>query len=111
MLTYCFTDAFRTLLSTSSGIIGAVILISILLPWFLIAVAIVSVLYAMAAAFYRASARELKVCAAETLGFDVFSYRRSSDSTLSCGPRCTPIFLSPCQGLQRFALTGKKVDS
>jgi hypothetical protein len=47
--------------STLSSIIGAIILISIVLPWFLIAVAIVSVLYSMAAAFYRASARELKV--------------------------------------------------
>ena len=49
------------LISTSSNIIGAVVLISILLPWFLIAVAVVFVLYAMASAFYRASAREMKV--------------------------------------------------
>jgi ABC-type multidrug transport system fused ATPase/permease subunit len=54
-------DSFRMFVSTLSSIIGAVILISIILPWFLIAVAIVSVLYAMAAAFYRASAREMKV--------------------------------------------------
>ncbi len=49
------------LINTFSTIIGAVVLISILLPWFLIAVAVVSVLYAMASAFYRASAREMKV--------------------------------------------------
>jgi hypothetical protein len=48
-------------LGTFSNIIGAVVLISIVLPWFLIAVAVVSVLYAMAAAFYRASSREVKV--------------------------------------------------
>jgi ABC-type multidrug transport system permease subunit len=48
-------------LSTLSNILGAIILISIILPWFLIAVVIVSILYAMAAAFYRASAREMKV--------------------------------------------------
>ena len=48
-------------LSTFSSILGAIILISIVLPWFLIAVVIVSILYAMAAAFYRASAREMKV--------------------------------------------------
>jgi hypothetical protein len=48
-------------------------LISIILPWFLIAVAIVLLLYAMAAAFYRASAREMKVRAAKTLGFDMFT--------------------------------------
>ncbi|KAH9972120.1 ABC transporter [Lactifluus volemus] len=40
--------------------LGAIILISIVIPWFLIAVVIVSILYAMAAAFYRASAREMK---------------------------------------------------
>ena len=55
------TDSFRMFLGTFSNIIGAVVLISIILPWFLIAVAIVSVLYSMAAAFYRASARETKV--------------------------------------------------
>ena len=49
-------------LNTMSSIFGAIILISILLPWFLIAVAAVIVLYVMAAQFYRASARELKVC-------------------------------------------------
>lgn len=48
-------------LNTMSSIVGAIILISILLPWFLIAVAAVIVLYIMAAQFYRASARELKV--------------------------------------------------
>ena len=48
-------------LNTMSSIFGAIILISILLPWFLIAVAAVIVLYVMAAQFYRASARELKV--------------------------------------------------
>ncbi|KAH9989454.1 ABC transporter [Russula vinacea] len=53
-------DSFRTFINTFSSIVGAVILISILLPWFLIAVAIVFGLYAMAGAFYRASARETK---------------------------------------------------
>ncbi|KAH9013251.1 ABC transporter [Lactarius hengduanensis] len=53
-------DSFRMLINTFSTIIGAIVLISILLPWFLIAVAVVSVLYAMASAFYRASAREMK---------------------------------------------------
>ena len=47
-------------LNTFSSIVGAVILISIVLPWFLIAVAVVAVMYVMAAGFYRASARELK---------------------------------------------------
>ncbi|KAI9449895.1 ABC transporter [Lactarius psammicola] len=53
-------DSFRMLIYTFSTIIGAVVLISILLPWFLIAVAVVSILYAMASGYYRASAREIK---------------------------------------------------
>lgn len=54
-------DSYRMFLATLSNIIGAVIFVSIILPWFLIAVAVVSVFYVMAAAFYRASAREMKV--------------------------------------------------
>lgn len=68
-----YADSFRTFLSTSSSIVGAIVLISIILPWFLIAVTIVLVLYAMAAAFYRASAREMKVRAEKLLGFDMFT--------------------------------------
>jgi ABC-type multidrug transport system fused ATPase/permease subunit len=46
--------------NTLSAIFGAVILISILLPWFLIGVLCISIVYIYAAIFYRASARELK---------------------------------------------------
>jgi len=46
---------------TFSNILGAVILIAILLPWFLIAVAAVLLAYLWSAIFYQASARELKV--------------------------------------------------
>ncbi|KAH9031752.1 ABC transporter [Lactarius pseudohatsudake] len=53
-------DSSRAVINTISSVLAAVILISILLPWFLIAVAVVSVLYAVAFAFYRASAREMK---------------------------------------------------
>ncbi|GLB40491.1 putative transporter [Lyophyllum shimeji] len=53
-------DSLRMFAGTTSSIIGAIILISIVLPWFLIGVACIIVLYVWAAAFYRASARELK---------------------------------------------------
>ncbi|KAI9439889.1 ABC transporter [Lactarius indigo] len=53
-------DSFRMLINTISSVLAAVVLISILLPWFLIAVAVVLVLYAVAFTFYRASAREMK---------------------------------------------------
>ncbi|KAG6898212.1 hypothetical protein C0992_003324 [Termitomyces sp. T32_za158] len=54
------SDSLRMFASTTSSVIGAIILISIVLPWFLIGVACIIILYAWAAAFYRASARELK---------------------------------------------------
>ena len=47
--------------STFSSVLGAIILISLLLPWFLIGVLAVLFVYVYAAAFYRASARELTV--------------------------------------------------
>ncbi|KZO92802.1 ABC transporter [Calocera viscosa TUFC12733] len=53
-------DALRMFCATFSSIIGAVILVGIFEPYFLIAVAVVSVGYYYAAVFYRASARELK---------------------------------------------------
>ncbi|KIP05008.1 hypothetical protein PHLGIDRAFT_14797, partial [Phlebiopsis gigantea 11061_1 CR5-6] len=53
-------DSLRMFFSTLSNILGAIILIAIVLPWFLIAVFSISALYLWAAIFYRASARELK---------------------------------------------------
>ena len=55
-------DGMRMFVATFANILGAIILIAIVLPWFLIAVGVVSVAYIWAAIFYRASARELKVC-------------------------------------------------
>ncbi|KAI0714464.1 P-loop containing nucleoside triphosphate hydrolase protein [Cerioporus squamosus] len=53
-------DAMRMFCATLGTILGAIILIAIVLPWFLIAVGVISFVYIMAAVFYRASARELK---------------------------------------------------
>jgi hypothetical protein len=50
------------LLATLSNIIGGIILITIVIPWFIIGAFAIGLLYAYAAAFYRSSARELKVC-------------------------------------------------
>ncbi|KAF9223499.1 ABC transporter [Gyrodon lividus] len=57
-------DSLRMLTATASQIIGAIILISVVLPWFLLVVFFVSLCYFYAALFYRGSARELKVYAA-----------------------------------------------
>jgi hypothetical protein len=61
MVTFHTPEALRMFTSTFSSILGAIILISIVLPWFLIGVFAILLLYVYAAAFYRASARELKV--------------------------------------------------
>ncbi|OBZ72495.1 Oligomycin resistance ATP-dependent permease YOR1 [Grifola frondosa] len=53
-------DAMRIFVAMLANIMGAIILIAIVLPWFLIAVAAICVCYIWAAMFYRASARELK---------------------------------------------------
>ncbi|KIO14748.1 hypothetical protein M404DRAFT_17610 [Pisolithus tinctorius Marx 270] len=53
-------DALRMLSATGSQILGAIILISVLLPWFLIVVFFVLIVYCYVAVFYRTSARELK---------------------------------------------------
>ncbi|KAG9092782.1 hypothetical protein FRC06_011800 [Ceratobasidium sp. 370] len=54
------SDALRMLVGTLSQILGAIILIAILLPWFLIPVITILFVYYWAALFYRSSARELK---------------------------------------------------
>ncbi|CUA69652.1 ABC transporter C family member 12 [Rhizoctonia solani] len=53
-------DALRMLTATMSQILGAIILIAILLPWFLIPVISILIIYYWVALFYRSSARELK---------------------------------------------------
>ncbi|KAF7976598.1 hypothetical protein HWV62_6090 [Athelia sp. TMB] len=53
-------DSLRMFASTLSSIFGAIILITIVLPYFLVGVAVISCAYVYAAIFYRASARELK---------------------------------------------------
>ena len=110
-LTFSFAESLRTSLNVLSAIIGSFILISILSPWFLIAVAIVFVLYAMVTTFYRANAREMKVRASQTRCLKCSSRDIPSDSTLFCGRRYIPISQSPYRGLQLSAPTGKKVDS
>lgn len=56
-------DALRMLFATAANILGAIILIAIVIPWFLVAVFVILLAYLWAAIFYRASAREFKVCA------------------------------------------------
>lgn len=54
-------DSLRIFINMFATVIGAIILVAIVLPWFLIAVGVCIVLYIMASAYYRASAREIQV--------------------------------------------------
>jgi len=53
-------DSLRMFLMTFANIVGSFVLIAIIIPWFLIAVAVVMIVYYAFAMYYRASARELK---------------------------------------------------
>ena len=54
------SDSLRMFLMTFSNVIGAFVLIGVIIPWFLIAVAAIMVVYYGLSVYYRASARELK---------------------------------------------------
>ena len=54
------SDSLRMCLMTLANVLGLFTLIAIIIPWFLIAVAIVVIVYYAVALYYRASARELK---------------------------------------------------
>lgn len=54
------SDALRMAISTCAQILGAIILLAIISPWFLIAVAVVLALYYHCAMYYRRSSREFK---------------------------------------------------
>lgn len=53
-------DAMRMAVQTLGAILGATVLIAIVQPYFLVAMAVVTLLYAHNAAFYRRSSREFK---------------------------------------------------
>ncbi|KAH8831322.1 P-loop containing nucleoside triphosphate hydrolase protein [Flagelloscypha sp. PMI_526] len=60
IVTHLVLESLRMFLATSSSIVGAVILIAIIIPWFLIGVVVILSIYGYTAHFYRASARDLK---------------------------------------------------
>ena len=54
------SDSMRMFLMTAANVIGAFVLIAVIIPWFLVAVGAIMVLYYFLSLYYRASARELK---------------------------------------------------
>lgn len=54
-------DAIRMFVGTVAQVIGAIVLVSIIQPYFLIAVAVIVLAYYWVGIFYRPSAREIRV--------------------------------------------------
>jgi len=54
------SDSLRMFLMTFANVIGSFVLIGIIIPWFLVAVGVVVVVFYGFSLYYRASARELK---------------------------------------------------
>jgi len=54
------SDSLRTFLMTFVNILGSFVLVAIIIPWFLIVLGVVMIVYAAFAVYYRASSRELK---------------------------------------------------
>ena len=54
------SDSMRMFLMTSANVLGSFVLIAIIVPWFLVAVGVMLIVYYGFALYYRASARELK---------------------------------------------------
>lgn len=70
MLNYeIIADNMRAFIARLADVIGIIVLISYFVPWFLIAVAFMFVIYVQASFFYRSSARELKVGPLNFFGF------------------------------------------
>ncbi|KAJ6630974.1 ABC transporter, partial [Mycena sp. CBHHK59/15] len=78
-------EALRMFSATLANILGAIILIAIILPWFLIAVLGIVIMYVYFAAFYRASAREIKLnlCVDALLRSSLYSHFSESLSGLA----------------------------
>ncbi|KAJ7841321.1 ABC transporter [Mycena olivaceomarginata] len=75
-------EALRMFSATLANIIGAIILIAIILPWFLIAVAAILLGYVYFAAFYRASAREIQDAILRSALYTHFSESLSGLATI-----------------------------
>ena len=54
------SDSLRVFLMTLATIVGSFVLIAIIIPWFMIALAVIMIAYYAIAVYYGASARELK---------------------------------------------------
>ena len=54
-------DAIRMFVGTLAQIVGAIVLVSIIQPYFLIAVTIILIAYYWVGIYYRPSAREIRV--------------------------------------------------
>lgn len=101
--------------ATMSGVLGAMILIAIIVPWFLIALAAILAGYLYVATFYRASARELMVSfspSSRAIFVDMmfcaatwYAVRGSHQGFLTFN-RCSATIIALCTLLREFIRAG-----
>ena len=77
-------DAIRMFVGTLAQIVGAVVLVSIVQPYFLIAVTIILIAYYWMGIYYRPSAREIRVCMHPTFHFVITHREHPSRGWMRC---------------------------
>jgi hypothetical protein len=95
----------RMFIGTVVQIIGAIILVSIILPYFLIAVAVIIVLYHWLGLFYRSGARDFKVCSLGLTSLFSDSHDIFSVSMQFFGLSCTDTLPKRFPAWRLFELT------
>lgn len=98
-------DAIRMFVGTLAQIIGAIVLVSIVQPYFLIAVTVILVAYYWVGIYYRPSAREIRVRIHSKVHFCYRLKNPNSVWTHYSDRRSMPTFLNPLTAYPRFELT------
>jgi hypothetical protein len=98
-------DAIRMFIGTLAQIVGAIVLVSIVQPYFLIAVTVILIAYYWVGIYYRPSAREIRVRIHPSV-YSMTIYRTPNRGWTRCSDRrCMRTFRNPSTVCPRFGLT------
>ena len=104
-------DAIRMFVGTLAQIVGAIVLVSIVQPYFLIAVTVILIAYYWVGIYYRPSAREIRV-RMHSRAYFMATYRTPNRGWTRCfDRRCMRIFRNPSTVYPRFGLTERPRSS
>lgn len=104
-------DAIRMFVGTLAQIVGAIVLVSIIQPYFLIAVTIILIAYYWVGIYYRPSAREIRVRTHRRFRV-VVTYRPSSRDWMHCfGRNSMRTFRNPSMVYPQSGLMERLRDS